>query len=254
MSISQKAIDLIIAFEGLNQPYAWPGGSSGITIGYGYDLGYCTEDEFAHDWGLLLGSDEYMDRLKTAVGVKGINAQAIAPRFRDIHISKAGSERVFAKYTLPKYEVIARHAFPGMIDLPLDAQGALVSLVINRGGSINPNDPRRAEMAKIHDIIADGVQNGDLQAIADQIRAMKRLWEGKGLDGLLRRRELEAKLVESCIEKPLDVTAESAPEVRPDYVQVPRGALAQLRADLSTIAAMAQAVADSVKEWEGNAG
>jgi GH24 family phage-related lysozyme (muramidase) len=27
---------------------------------------------------------------------------------------------------------------------------------------------------------------------------MKRIWEGKGLDGLLERREAEAKLVETC--------------------------------------------------------
>ena len=41
---------------------------------------------------------------------------------------------------------------------------------------------------------------GDLQEIADQIRAMKRLWVGKGVDGLLKRRDAEADLVESSIE------------------------------------------------------
>ena len=44
-----------------------------------------------------------------------------------------------------------------------------------------------------------GLPNGDLQEIANQIRAMKCLWEGKGLDGLLKRRDAEADLVESCI-------------------------------------------------------
>jgi GH24 family phage-related lysozyme (muramidase) len=29
---------------------------------------------------------------------------------------------------------------------------------------------------------------------------MKRIWEGKGLDGLLKRRDAEADLVESAIE------------------------------------------------------
>ena len=47
--------------------------------------------------------------------------------------------------------------------------------------------------------IRDAVPSGDLQEIADQLRSMKRLWINKGLDGLLRRREEEAKLVESCI-------------------------------------------------------
>jgi GH24 family phage-related lysozyme (muramidase) len=42
-------------------------------------------------------------------------------------------------------------------------------------------------------------KNEILQQIADEIRSMKRLWEGKGLAGLLRRRDAEAALVESCI-------------------------------------------------------
>ena len=44
--------------------------------------------------------------------------------------------------------------------------------------------------------LADGVQRGDLADIAKQLRAMKRLWVGKGLDGLIARREAEARLVE----------------------------------------------------------
>lgn len=35
-----------------------------------------------------------------------------------------------------------------------------------------------------------------LHAIADQLRRMKRLWVGKGVDGLLTRREAEAQLME----------------------------------------------------------
>jgi len=34
-----------------------------------------------------------------------------------------------------------------------------------------------------------------LDKIADLIQHMKRLWQGQGLDGLLRRRDAEAKLV-----------------------------------------------------------
>ena len=42
----------------------------------------------------------------------------------------------------------------------------------------------------------------DLQEIADQLRSMKRLWEGKGMGGLLKRRDAEADLVESCLSSP----------------------------------------------------
>jgi hypothetical protein len=34
-----------------------------------------------------------------------------------------------------------------------------------------------------------------LEKIADLIQAMKRLWRGQGLDGLLTRRDAEAKLI-----------------------------------------------------------
>ena len=43
------------------------------------------------------------------------------------------------------------------------------------------------------------VPKRDYRGIAEELRKMKRIWEGKGLDGLLARREAEAKLVETCI-------------------------------------------------------
>ena len=77
--------------------------------------------------------------------------------------------------------------------MPPDAQGALVSLVFNRGPGMDGD--RRREMRAVRDAVA----RKDLREIAGQIRAMKRLWEGQGLDGLLRRRDAEADLVESAI-------------------------------------------------------
>jgi GH24 family phage-related lysozyme (muramidase) len=49
--------------------------------------------------------------------------------------------------------------------------------------------------------IRELVPSGDLPAIAREIRAMKRLWEGKGSIGesLAARRETEAALLESAI-------------------------------------------------------
>jgi GH24 family phage-related lysozyme (muramidase) len=81
--------------------------------------------------------------------------------------------------------------------LPLDAQGALVSLVYNRGTSMVDNSPedRRREMRAVRDAVAAG----DLERIATELRSMKRLWVGKKQDGLLRRRDAEADLVESAM-------------------------------------------------------
>jgi GH24 family phage-related lysozyme (muramidase) len=54
---------------------------------------------------------------------------------------------------------------------------------------------RRQEMRAIREAVA----KKDLPEIVRQLRAMKRIWEGQGLDGLLRRRDAEADLVESAI-------------------------------------------------------
>jgi GH24 family phage-related lysozyme (muramidase) len=47
--------------------------------------------------------------------------------------------------------------------------------------------------------IREAVPRQDLREIAAQLRSMKRLWVGMGLQGLIDRREAEAVLVESCI-------------------------------------------------------
>src|SRR5262249_40302876 len=89
-------------------------------------------------------------------------------------------------------------AFPGVDALPADAQGALVSLIYNRGPRMTDRDPKVQDRREMR-AIRDAVLAGDLKTIAAQLRSMKRLWEGKGLGGLLKRRDAEADLVESCI-------------------------------------------------------
>lgn len=192
MAFSQKAFDLILSFEGMGQPKQWPGGESGVTIGFGYDLGYVTAAQFQEDWGDQLPAD-VMTKLKTAIGLKGIPAKNKAAQLKDVKIDRAPSLVVFTERTVPQYEAQTRAAFPGFDALATDAQGALVSLVFNRGASMKGD--RRTEMRAIR----DAVPSGDLQEIADQLRKMKRLWVGQGLDGLLRRRDAEADMVEACI-------------------------------------------------------
>jgi GH24 family phage-related lysozyme (muramidase) len=192
LTITDKAFKLILEAEGLDQPGEWPGGGSGITLGIGYDLGYVTAEQFEQDWSKHLTAEQ-VKRLKTVIGLTGGSAKMRAPQFRDIKVTRAQGEEVFKERTLPLHSGRTEKAFPGVDQLPADAQGALVSLVFNRGPGMEGD--RRKEMRAVRDAVA----RKDLQEIADQIRAMKRLWVGQDLDGLLRRRDAEADLVESTI-------------------------------------------------------
>jgi GH24 family phage-related lysozyme (muramidase) len=197
---SQRALDLILRNEGLDQG-GWPGGASGITIGRGYDLGYHTADEFDRDWRGKLPA-QTMHLLRASIGLKGDAARERARALRGrIHISRTDADAVFLLRELPKTIRLTFDAFPGMERLPLDAQGALVSLVFNRGARMQDHDPVLQERREMR-AIAAAVARGELQTIAKELRAMKRLWIGKGLDGLLRRRDEEAGLVASAIVPP----------------------------------------------------
>jgi GH24 family phage-related lysozyme (muramidase) len=75
--------------------------------------------------------------------------------------------------------------------------GALVSLVFNRGASLGPDDKRK-EMRNI----AAHMQARNFDAIPAEIRAMKRIWEGKPkLRGLLVRRDKEAAFFEEGLKQ-----------------------------------------------------
>jgi hypothetical protein len=196
--ISEKALDLILSFEGMDQPGKWPGVSSGITLGHGYDLGYHTHDQLMGDWGPHL-SDAVLNRLAKALGKRGSAAKAMAPRFSDIRITVKAADGVFSKSTLPRIRSNTQVAFPGVTSLPVDAQGALGSLVYNRGTSMNPTKDKRKEMWEVRDLVADtNLSMPDkLSRIAERLRAMKRHWPNTR--GLRRRRDAEADLIESCI-------------------------------------------------------
>lgn len=203
--IPQEAIDLILESEGLDQPVRWPGGGSGITLGIGCDIG---ADPASLDFWSGVLTDDQIQRLSAAKGITGRAAAQIASRFADIKVTEAQARDVFLRQSLPREETATANAFPGSKNLPGPAFGALVSLVYNRGTSLDGD--RRREMKAIHDAIIASQQNAEgenpqvrqnnlLRFISGQFRSMKRLWQGQGLDGLLTRRDAEADLVASAI-------------------------------------------------------
>ncbi len=199
--VSQRGLEMLVSFEissdshyrrKLSAPY-WPGGISGVTIGIGYDLGYNTAKQIEKEWKGKI-SDATLQELKGVAGVKGIDARDAAARLRRLGVTVPleTAKTVFFRSTLPRYAKLTRDAYPGVEMLPYDAQAALLSLVYNRGAS--KSGSRRREMKAIEALVRDK----SLSKIAEQIRSMKRLWIDRGLPGLLKRREMEATLVENA--------------------------------------------------------
>jgi GH24 family phage-related lysozyme (muramidase) len=199
--LSKKAIDLIIQFEVGGRAYyekklqspIWAGGESGITIGMGYDMGYCNEKQFFQDWGNQL-TPNFLDPLRKVVGLKGIQAkQMLRGELLQVKISYNQAYEVFVKSSVPKYFKLTKTIYPELETLNEDTQGALVSMVYNRGNKLEGNS--RAEMKAIVKMVKDKNYDG----IAEEIEKSKRHWEGKGLDGLVVRREAEADLIRDSL-------------------------------------------------------
>lgn len=198
--LSPKALKLILDYEvGGGEGYynrylkrpCWPKGASGVTVGIGYDLGYNTSSQFQDDWAGKINDSDFK-RLHRCLGFKGSSANSKVYSVKDIEVPWDAALNVFKINTVPRFIKMTLRAFPEADKLHPDAFGALVSLVFNRGSSVKGS--RRAEMARIREL----VPTKNYAVIAEEIRKMKRIWAGKGLDGLLRRRDKEADLVAAC--------------------------------------------------------
>lgn len=197
-TISPAAVALIVRWEvGSASRYSrryeaptWPGGASGVTWGIGYDGGHQTRRQIGLDWS----AHDAASRLQATAGITGQAAQPLARELRGVTVPFGMASDVFALASLPRYHASARRAFgvERFDALPADAQGALVSLVYNRGASMT--GPARVEMRAIRDTCLPG---SDVHCVAGQIRQMCRLWRGTNLEaGLCGRREDEAGLTE----------------------------------------------------------
>lgn len=197
--VSRRALDKLIEFEITSeaaytkkyQKPIYPGGESGATIGIGYDLGHNSKSTIDTDWRGKLG-DADLELLKTAAGVKGAAAGNLIAGLKCVNVPYPAACEVFYVRTLPRYASATREIYPGIEKLPADAQGALLSLIYNRGSKLGGD--RRREMQEIAALVAAK----DLDGIADRIAAMKRLWDKNKLPGLHARRDDEAGLVKNA--------------------------------------------------------
>lgn len=165
-TLSADAVALIKGFEGCSLKPEWPGFSSGVTLGYGVDIG--ADPGGLDAWKPYLPADA-IARLEKAKGITGDKAKALASSLADIQIHQADALTVLTAFTLPRQIAITTAAFPGVTALPDDSFGALVSLVFNRGGATT--GPRRDEMANIKTALAAGADQwpGIIREIAKMV-------------------------------------------------------------------------------------
>lgn len=206
--LSPESREAIVGFETGGKSYyngvikerpIWPGGQSGVTIGFGYDLGYNSKGDFKSNWQQHLSASDFA-LLAGTIGLTGAAAKAAIRKVDHIRIPWGVGLSVFDVTTLPKFTFLTFERLPGLLDLAQaglhgHCLGVLVSLVFNRGPSFSKSGGHYKEMRAIREAIETGT-TATLSTIPQHLRDMKRLWKNKGLDGLLARREAEAVLFE----------------------------------------------------------
>lgn len=176
-------------YQRTEEHWDWPEGSSGPTIGVGYDCGYVTKDECTADWKGIV-DDTTLANILRGVGLTGTRAHVFVMQSRlDVTITWAMAVQEFITREIPKWDTRCARALPNWDLLGGLSASALLSLTYNRGeGGYQSTLPRFKEMREIHLYMLRGQWNFIPAAIAAQAR----LWPN--VADLRRRRALEAQL------------------------------------------------------------
>ena len=200
-----KAAEFLTKAEAVQiHPY-WPGGICGVTLGIGWDLGYHNVSELHREWAQLGEAD--LHRLEVAAGTKGAPARALIEPLKSIDVPADVSRHVLETSLHTYYYPFAAGHFPGLQQLPAEAQVVLISLIFNRGISMGHEpDWRFAKEVdsrwEFRELRRD-VQDSDLFAIYTHLGTMKRVWETSGGRGLRIRRRDEQALIRPYVDKQL---------------------------------------------------
>jgi GH24 family phage-related lysozyme (muramidase) len=209
LDISQEAIDLIIYYEVGGKSYyekylskptvpAWQTTASGVTIGIGFDVGHNTKEQVKKALDGVLPENE-IKLLQSVSGLKGRSAyyNGLPKVKHTVKVSYIQAEKIFKNDSLPRFTKQTADAFRITKDrLHPHSNGALTSLVYNRGGSMS-NTESRKEMRWIRYNISTNRED----RVPSDIRSMKRLWSYTKLKGLHLRRDAEAKLFQKGLDE-----------------------------------------------------
>ncbi|MGP6430103.1 MULTISPECIES: pesticin C-terminus-like muramidase [unclassified Pseudomonas] len=197
--VSKKLFEFLLAIEAYREhPYALPDNNSGITIGYGYDLGQQTAARVDAELKDLYTPQE-IESLKGALGKKGQDARDYVHNVSSISISKDNALKL-AVIMKKRYAQQVVDVYPKAVNLHPDCQGVLLSLVVNRGNALTGNTPAKAQKRLEMKQIKEDFDNDQPELIPSRLRSMKRLWENDpSTAGVATRREKEAVFFEEAL-------------------------------------------------------
>jgi hypothetical protein len=171
---------------------------SGVTVGIGYDCGQLSAQKILGDWISYIPLSQ-AQRLATTAGLKKYAAKAESDKIQDIIIPIEVALRQWYDKVLPVYAKRTAGIYPNIVNLHPYEQTCLISLVFNRGASLDGD--RRREMKDL----VSATNFDDDKEMGRLFRSMKRLWPDTR--GLRIRRDLEADFIEMA-DNPIPVEDE----------------------------------------------
>ena len=207
----------------------WPSSTSGLTIGMGYDLDHQNDQLLKKEWGKVLSPDALakLSDYTPSINAKGKQvpkkknpSKAALVATKDVVIKYDDAVKVYEDKILPRYQAMANKAFPGFVSLDPYTQGALLSMVYNRGDSytLKKGTKQAKALRKKHFMeIREAVMKHDTKAIEAVLRAMKSEHnDPETKKGLYRRRDAEADLIKDH-QTEIDKFYKTAPMWDPNF-------------------------------------
>ena len=177
---SHAGLDFIFRHEalaGVSDHLHWPGGSSGVTLGPGYDMKERDKPEIVRHMRQIGLPNPTADKISGASKLVGVKAEDFADDNEDLVTLTHAQETALLGVIAPHYEaIVVRNVHVHLKQHEFDA---LVSFVYNPGGSFLP--------------VAHAINSGHITEAMQIIK--KRIITGKVKStGLLQRREDEIQL------------------------------------------------------------
>jgi len=158
---------------------------SGVTIGFGYDIGQHPYSDLQSTWGNILTPDQLSSlepytsdhtvtvmrkgKLQT-VPVRPTRA-ALAVLKANIHVRYDDAVQVFQDTTLPKYRADTYAKFPGLKDMDPWTKAAILDMTYQRGPAVGTNRQGVTVKGPVLDI-KKALLRQDTKAIAAALRQM----------------------------------------------------------------------------------